>query len=298
MFLKAMVVTDLYTASFPVEKCLSGLKELGIEDYYLLQCIEQTEMPGINLGVMKRFLQSGLDKHKQFLEKAGFNVEAEVVTGKAYEQINRLALEKKCSLIVLGIYKHTRACELLFGGSMASEEAYHQIMPILLIPIGPADKQRSFIGEEKYEFLNHVLFPTDFSKNAKHALLYLKEIIERGPKRVTLLHVQNKTLISPHLTHRLEEFNETDNMRLKKIKDEIMKKKKVEIDIEIRYGHPVREIIELTKFKQVSLIVMGSQGRGFLKEVFIGSISQNVARCSESPVLLIPVPERDRITTG
>jgi len=251
-------------------------------------------MPGINIGIMKRFLQSGLDKHKQFLEKAGFNVEAEVVTGKTSTEINRLALEKKCSLIVLGTHKHTRVCELFFGSSLASEEACHQIMPILLIRMASAGKQRIFIKEDKYDFLNHVLFPTDFSENAKYAIAYLKEIIEKNPRRVTLLHVQNKTLIAPHLAQRLEEFNKIDLLRLKKLKDELMKKKKVEIDIEICYGHPVREIIKLTKSRHVSLIVMGSQGRGFLKEVFIGSISQNVAKCSESPVLLIPMPERDR----
>jgi len=34
--------------------------------------------------------------------------------------------------------------------------------------------------------------------------------------------------------------------------------------------------------------VMGSQGRGFVSESFLGSVSHQVARRSPAPVLLIP----------
>jgi len=39
---------------------------------------------------------------------------------------------------------------------------------------------------------------------------------------------------------------------------------------------------------EVKLVVMGSQGRGYVKEFFLGSVSQNIARLSPSSVLLIP----------
>jgi nucleotide-binding universal stress UspA family protein len=38
----------------------------------------------------------------------------------------------------------------------------------------------------------------------------------------------------------------------------------------------------------VSLVVMGSQGRGFVPELFLGSVSHNVARHGDASVLLIP----------
>ena len=40
--------------------------------------------------------------------------------------------------------------------------------------------------------------------------------------------------------------------------------------------------------ESVSLTVMGSQGRGHLGELFLGSVSHNVARHAPVPVLLIP----------
>jgi nucleotide-binding universal stress UspA family protein len=128
--------------------------------------------------------------------------------------------------------------------------------------------------------LNHVLFPTDFSDNAEHAFAYVKKIAKCGAKQVTLLHVQDKGKIDRHLKDRLEEFNKIDTERLERLKD---------IRIELPYGSPKKEIIDHTRLGDVSLVVMGSQGRGFIGEIFLGSVSHAVARHSEVPVLLVPL---------
>jgi nucleotide-binding universal stress UspA family protein len=60
------------------------------------------------------------------------------------------------------------------------------------------------------------------------------------------------------------------------------------VRIELPYGSPKKEIVARTKRDDVSLVVMGSQGRGYLAELFLGSVSHAVARHSEVPVLLIP----------
>jgi nucleotide-binding universal stress UspA family protein len=48
------------------------------------------------------------------------------------------------------------------------------------------------------------------------------------------------------------------------------------------------EIMRVIQQSNVHLVVMGSQGRGFVEELFLGSVSHNVARHSRAPVLLIP----------
>ena len=40
--------------------------------------------------------------------------------------------------------------------------------------------------------------------------------------------------------------------------------------------------------KVIRLVVMGSQGHGFIKELFLGSVSHGVARLSDASVLLVP----------
>jgi nucleotide-binding universal stress UspA family protein len=53
-------------------------------------------------------------------------------------------------------------------------------------------------------------------------------------------------------------------------------------------GSPTGEILKTIDQKDISLVVMGSQGRGFLEQVFLGSVSHNIARHANVSVLLIP----------
>lgn len=55
----------------------------------------------------------------------------------------------------------------------------------------------------------------------------------------------------------------------------------------ILYGSPVEQIISVAKKKKIDLIVIGSQGKGKVKETFIGSVSNAVLHKSQIPVLLV-----------
>lgn len=286
MFSKALIATDLSPVSFAVVKHLGGLKALGTKDCLLLQCLGLGELPGIAFGTIRDLLISNLAEQKRILEKQGFRVKTEVVMGSPQVEINKLAHEKKYPLVVVGSHGNTLASEILLGG-VASAVIHHAVKPTLLIRINIDNKKNIHLS--KSDFLNHVLFPTDFSKNADHAFEYLQKIVESGAKRITLLHVQNKTRITPHLVHRLAEFNKIDIARLEKMQKKLMSKGKASIDIQVISGYPIVEILRQSKKNKVSLIAMGSQGHGFVSEIFLGSVSHNVARNSKVPVLLIPM---------
>ena len=87
---------------------------------------------------------------------------------------------------------------------------------------------------------------------------------------------------------RLEEFNRIDTERLERLKAELAQRGVKDVRMELPYGLPKKEIIEHTRKDGVSLVVMGSQGRGYIGELFLGSVSHAVARHSEAPILLIP----------
>ncbi len=144
----------------------------------------------------------------------------------------------------------------------------------------------------KCDFLDHVLYPTDFSDNAEHAFTYVQAVVKSGARRVTLLHVQDKTRLGKHLEHRLEEFNEIDRGRLERLKDQLEENGATDVRIELPYGAPTAEILGRAREGRASLVVMGSQGRGLIGDLFVGSVSHNVARHAEAPVLLIPMPAK------
>ena len=57
-------------------------------------------------------------------------------------------------------------------------------------------------------------------------------------------------------------------------------------------GHPIPAILQVLESQDISLIVMGTQGKGFIKEIFLGSVAHNVSRLATCPVLLIPPETR------
>jgi len=63
----------------------------------------------------------------------------------------------------------------------------------------------------------------------------------------------------------------------------------------LSYGSPSVEILNTVHERNTQLIVMGSQGRGFVKEFFLGSVSHNIARHSAASVLLIPANRENEL---
>lgn len=166
---------------------------------------------------------------------------------------------------------------------------HSHIKPLLLVRTKVVDTKGEICCEASCaDFCSNVLYTTDFSDTAYGALEYLAQIVATGCKKVTLLHVQDKAHISKHLEHKLDEFNRIDTERLEMIKNKLAQKGAKDIKIKIPYGHGKSEILKESQENDYSLIVMGSQGRGFIKEIFLGSVSCHVARNPRQSVLLIP----------
>jgi nucleotide-binding universal stress UspA family protein len=57
-------------------------------------------------------------------------------------------------------------------------------------------------------------------------------------------------------------------------------------------GHPIPVVLEAMRTLDCSLILMGTQGKGFISEIFLGSVAHNLTRQATCPVLLIPPASR------
>jgi nucleotide-binding universal stress UspA family protein len=117
----------------------------------------------------------------------------------------------------------------------------------------------------------------------------VREAAGSGVKKITLLHVQDKARIDPHLLGQLETFNKKDNERLKTLEDDLKSAgSKADVVCSLLYGSPTSEILRVIQEEQVSWVIMGSQGRGWIREIYLGNVSHNIARHAAVPVLLVP----------
>ena len=287
MFSKVLVATDLSPASLTVVGCLGGLRVLGTRRCILVHCFNIREKVPFPQHI-KDYVEGALRKQKAILEKQGFAVTVKAVPGLAQVEIPRVAEKEHCSLIAVGSHGQDLWSEIVFGG-VASAVIHYASKPVLILRLKTDDNGQPTCMAGKCDFLDHVLFPTDFSDNAELAFGYVQKLVESGARQVTLLHVQDKIKLGSHLEHRLKEFNETDKGRLERLKAHLEGKGDADVRVDIPYGSPTAEILERARGGRASLVVMGSHGRGFVSELFLGSVSHNVVRHAEAPVLLIPM---------
>jgi nucleotide-binding universal stress UspA family protein len=64
-------------------------------------------------------------------------------------------------------------------------------------------------------------------------------------------------------------------------------------NILVRVGHPVEEILKAADEEACDLLVLGSHGKGFLKQTFLGSVSHKVLDRSRRPVYIVPLSPED-----
>ncbi len=287
MFSKILMAVDSSHSSEAVISCAKPLYELGARECVLAQCYliqEHIAFP----DQVKSHIESILEQQKEKLEKQGIRTTIKAELGLAGKQIPRIAAENDCSVIIIGSHGHSLASEI-FLGSSAAEIIHQSRLPVLVIRV----KEDKNTGEtvcirKTKDIKKHILYATDFSEHSRQAFEYVVKFAEAGASKITLMHIQEKARISPHLEDKLEEFNSIDKKRLDLLKKRLNAVSDIPIEIEIKYGSAANEIIEKTKSSDVGTVVMGSHGRGFISELFAGSVSYNVARHCEASVLLVP----------
>lgn len=288
MFGKMLVATDFSDASRRVVTCASGLIELGVREAVLCHVLGvPAQTPA--MGAFQKLDEDLLAGQKAILEQAGISTSIEVVTGPVQSSVNDYAMKHGCDLIVVGSHGATLAADVLLGGA-AYGILHATRLPTLVVRLKAAPGMPAVCANGTCSFVDHLLFPTDFSDNAEHALPVVAQLAAAGVRHITVNHVQDSARIEPHLHERLAEFNRIDGERLARIQRSLAQSGTCPVDTVIAFGRPGPEIVHCAADRHCSLIVMGTQGRGALAEAFLGSVSHYVARHSPAPTLLIPKP--------
>ena len=289
MFKTIVLATDLSPASNAQVECVIGLKKLGVKKVFLTYALGIRYLDDLKYLIASK-VEPFLLEQKKKLEALGLDAAIELAPGIPSEEIHRVAEQKGASLIVMGSHGESMADHVLFKlGGTASEVLHSFTRPLLLVKTRIVKNAGEACVEVSCsDFLKNILYCTDFSDTAQRAFDYVEKMVESGCKSVTIMHVQDKTKIDKHLLHKLDEFNKIDAERIEMLRERLAKKGANHIEIKMPLGIPTAEILDEIATGNYSLIVMGSQGKGYFREIFIGSVSHNIARNAPVSVLLIP----------
>ncbi len=136
--------------------------------------------------------------------------------------------------------------------------------------------------------LEKVLLCMDFSEPSKKLLECIPELQNSGLREVVLLHV-----IDIESTAALQE-NEKEKQEQRLIKmQKILQASGLTVSIQVVTGIPSEEIVQAAEEEKVSLILLGSHGKGFVKSRFLGTTTFDVLRLSNTPMLIEKYLELD-----
>ncbi|MCF6266025.1 MAG: universal stress protein [Desulfuromusa sp.] len=151
--------------------------------------------------------------------------------------------------------------------------------------------------------IKKILYATDLSSGADHALGYALSIAMSGDARISIINVYEKMSHNKNIEMRSEDFASAKQKLTARIKKNLLSYTKAEVgdecaftkyveNIYVTAGVPVDTIIEQAKDGDYDLIIMGTHGHGFLYSALIGSTAKRMIAQSPIPVLVARIPDK------
>jgi len=281
MFTKILYPTKFDEFSLPILKSLVCLKSAGLKEVLLLNVIDEdavyvakeSGLP-VDIEQIKSKAQEKMNDYILYLKSMEVDVKAVVTLGNVVNEIINQANTEKVSIIVTGRHKR-HAIDELFIGSTTDRVIKKSPVPVFVIKYHTIKMIEGKLTEQFCANLfRKLLYAADWSEYSERIKKYIPLLYDVGAREIVVVHVLED-----------EKYEES------KEKLDLLKKdfEKIGFNVKIYLvqGKPYKEIIRIAEEEEVSTILMGSHGKGFIKGVLLGSVSQRVVEYSDKSVFII-----------
>lgn len=286
MFENILIVGGMNPNFDIVLKSVCSLKKLGAHKCTLFHCISRDEAnETVSSSILELYGEEFKEQAKILIEE-GYEVKLQLTSGNLPEQLGKEVSIGDYSLVVAG------ASERSLLGSFLEREAAYGIMrgislPLLIVRV-PSYPSRKTLDETGCNLYGHVLCPVDYSESTGTVIGSVSKMAESGTDRITLMHVIENTHHKDGKGTADMEVTSYGRESLQRMADDL-KRGNAAVDVLVCTGSPAEEIMRAADKTGATLIVMGSKGKGLVRELHLGSVSHEVARHSSVSVMLIPV---------
>jgi nucleotide-binding universal stress UspA family protein len=157
--------------------------------------------------------------------------------------------------------------------------------------------------------IKKILYGTDLSKNSAYAFFFAVDMAKRHNASIVILHTiepigqyiyaeggigmegvlkkakkQEREMDIEEIKKRLQDFCKNTEAQIGSRCVELVSK------ILVPLGHPVEEILKTADDEGCDAIVLGTHGKGFLRQTFLGSVAGSVLERTRKPIFIIPLP--------
>jgi nucleotide-binding universal stress UspA family protein len=230
-----------------------------------------------------------VDRAVDELRRAGVTVTASSHKGGPPSRvIVELARARASDLIVMGTHGR-RGFERALLGSVVERVLRHAPCPVL--SVGPPSA-----GAELRE-VRRILVPVDLSENSEHALRFALGFGRLLGAEVEVVHVWDRpswfdnqmTIVCDGEQRVLGELiHENTTRDLELFAREATPSSFSPPPCRLLSGSPAKELLVEIEGGRYDLVVLGTQGRGGLGHLVLGSMAEKLVRLSSKPVITVP----------
>jgi nucleotide-binding universal stress UspA family protein len=288
MFEKILFPTDFSEYAKRTLDCVAGFP--GARDVILLHIVEEVRSPRGGGEIGNTFYRTGenfLKEEKRYLENISQNLRVTTAVKTSSDTAGAIietAEESGISLIVVGARGNSLVEGILLGSvSMAVLRRSRTNVLIMRHKIIEEMKAKTY---EMFcpMILFRVLCPVDFSRISDGAIALLSRT--KGVREVILLHVVSQGETEAEI----EDAVQKAKAQIEAIRSSLAAQG-IDVRTIVRAGNPTFEITRIADEEDVSVIWMSSHGKGWFRELLLGSTAYTVAMNAKRPVIIIRKPE-------
>jgi len=204
--------------------------------------------------------------------------------GEPFLRIVETAQQISADLIVVGAHRR-RVLHDLFIGTTAERTVRHSACPVLMANTGPATYR-------------HIAVCTDFSDASVEALRTAARLAMGSNALLTAIHVFQAYMPGTMISAAMGVGDEADFVTDKQAEAErtmieILRNAKVEnAAVQLVRAEPYRPVAELllssTRDMDADIIVVGTHGKGAVKRLLLGSVTEQIFTTDDIDILAVP----------
>jgi nucleotide-binding universal stress UspA family protein len=232
-----------------------------------------------------------LQEETERLSARGVRVEAAFLAGAPAAEVVKCASRHAAGLIVVSSLGQLHPSRWLVG-SVAEQMAQTAPVPVLVVR-----KPQPFMDWLKKRKALRVVIGHDFSDSADAAVAWVAALNKLAPCRITIVHLWSTQIAREWLEVGIESDRKGTLVETHRFLAEALRRRckaalgtaRFELQVRAIRSCTASRLISFAKQQNADLIVVGTNQKGTLRRLCLGSVSRSVLREASSSVACVPM---------
>lgn len=244
-----------------------------------------------SLNAMLRYRgRNQLKREAERVNARGITVGEAFLSGSPATELVKVATRRQAGLIVVSSLGQVPPARWLLG-SVAEHTANHSPVPVLVVR-DPKPFRDWASGKRSL----NILVGHDFSASADAALALVATLREIGRCRITVAHLPTTQVATGWLEVGGKPGSKKSLVEVRELlKGDLIQrcrgplgKSRFQVEVISARDSVALRLVSLAKIQGADLIVVGTNQKGALRRLCLGSVSREVLRCAQTNVACVP----------